>query len=117
MLQSNDCGCVIYECTVGDEGAITWTGSAFDCLGANNEITLFVKDQKTSTCNDGAIKAQRNNNYTSQLIITNSSLSGSNIKCIHNDGTNLSILGNLSIPNIAASSGRSCCYSDVHNIG
>ena len=83
ILQSNDCGCVIYECTISGEGTITWRGSAFDCPSAENDIVLLGVDQgSTTSCNDGAIKAKRSD-HTSQLIITNSSLSGSSIECAH----------------------------------
>ena len=116
VLQSNDCGCVIYECTVNSEGTFTWKGSAFDCPSTNNEIILFFVDRTSSTCNDGAIKAQRNN-YTSQLIITNSSLSGSSIECSHVFQNGMNLLTVTSIPNITTFSGRCnyfLCYIDTH---
>ena len=110
VLQSNNCGCVIYECTFNSEGTIVWKGSAFDCPSVDNVIILLVLDQlqgfKTQSCNDGAIKAKRNN-YTSQLIITDSSLSGSSIQYIHENGTlNPSVIGEISLPTINTSSGR-----------
>ncbi|MCG8620583.1 MAG: hypothetical protein MJE68_01110 [Proteobacteria bacterium] len=114
ILQSNDCGCVIYECTVSGNGAITWSGSAFECESSMNEIILLSADQNYSACNDGAIKARRIN-YTSQLIITNRSLSGSNINCIQDNGTNsIIVIGNLSLSNISESSGRCSCQGDRH---
>ena len=107
MLHSNDCGCLIYECTISGEGLIVWSGSAFDCIGTGNEITLFSRDQGITTeCNNGAIQARRNNNTNSQLIITDNSLSGSNIKCISDNGIDLTVIGNLSIPTIVASLGK-----------
>ena len=118
MLQSNDCGCLIYECTINGEGVIVWNGSAFDCIGTGNELTLFSGDQVE--CNNGAIQTQRNN-HTFQLIITDNSLSGSNIKCIYDNGINFTVIGNLSIPDLMTHSGR--CYNDsricrifIHNI-
>ena len=109
MLQSDDCGCLVYECIVNGEGAITWSGSAFECKASENQLILFVIDQGTSACNNGAVKAQRSNN-TSQLIITDSSLSGSNIKCTYNNGTNsVAVIGNLSVPTTMAYLGRCCC--------
>ena len=110
VLQSNNCGCVIYECTFNSEGTIVWKGSAFDCPSVDNVIILLVLDQlqgfKTQSCNDGAIKAKRNN-YTSQLIITDSSLSGSSIQYIHENGTlNPSVIGEISLPTINTSSGN-----------
>ena len=101
MLQSNDCGCVIYECTINGEGAIIWSGSAFECYStSSNEIILLSADLGFVACNDGAIKARRIN-YTSQLIVTDRSLSGSNIECIHDNGTNSIVIGNQSLPMIA----------------
>ena len=114
MLQSNDCGCVICECTVSGEGVIIWTGSAFDCpSGVYNEITLLVLDRGTVECNNGTVKARKNNNYTSQLIITDRSLNGSNIECVHENGTNSNVIGNLSIPIIKGHSGRYCTVTAV----
>ena len=106
VLQSNDCGCVIYQCTVSDEGGIIWRGAAFDCMGTNNELTLLGIDQCAAECNSGTVKAQRENNYTSQLIILNSSLSGSSIECIHYNGTNSNVIGTMSVPTITTLSGR-----------
>lgn len=102
MLQSNDCGCVIYECTVSGEGAIIWTGSAFDCISTGNEIALLSFDQQSVVCNNG-LKAQRNN-YTSLLMITDSSLSGKNTECIYYNETNPEVIGKSSIPTIMANS-------------
>ena len=70
----------------------------------NGEITLISAQQGAFKCNNGAAKAQRND-YTSQLIITDNSLSGSNIKCIHDNGTISKVIGNSSIPTIMAHSG------------
>ena len=69
---------MIYECTVSGEGVIVWSGSAFECIDSENEIILFSIDLGFVECNNGAVKAQRNN-YTSRLIITDRSLIGSNI--------------------------------------
>ncbi len=54
---------------------IAWSGSVFECRGTNNEIILFGADLGYFVCNKGAIKARRIN-CTSQLIITDRSLSG-----------------------------------------
>ena len=114
VLQSNDCGCVTYQCTVSGEGAIIWRGAAFDCMSRSNEVPLLGEDQHTVECNNGTVKAQRKNNYTSLLIILNSSLSGSSIECIHDDGTNSNVIGTMSVPTIDTSSGKlntdSCMY-------
>ncbi len=107
---------MIYECTISGEGLIAWNGSAFECRGTENEqlLSLLVTD-KSLECNDGTVKAQRKNN-TSKLIITNSSLSGSNIECIHENGTNSIVIGNVSLPPIiSTTSGKCCYYSDGHN--
>jgi hypothetical protein len=98
VLQSNDCGCVIYECTVSGEGAITWSGSAFECASSINEISLLGVDLGYTVCNNGAVKARRINYHISQLIISERSLSGSNIECIHENGTHSTIIGSLSVP-------------------
>ncbi len=98
MLQSDDCGCVIYECTISGEGLITWNGSAFECGGTENEQLLsLLGTDKSLECNDGAVKARRIN-YISQLIISERSLSGSNIECIHENGTHSTVVGSLSVP-------------------
>ena len=105
MLYSNDCGCLTYQCTVSDEGAIIWRGSSFECgQHTDNEISLLFLDRGTvAECNNGTIKAKRHN-YISQLVIIDSTtLSGSNIECIHDDITNLTVIGNLSIPAIIPS--------------
>ena len=91
---------MIYECTVSGEGVIVWSGSAFECIGSQNEIILLSVDVRLVECNNGAVKAQRNN-YTSHLIITDRSLIGSNIKCIYDNGMNSNVIGNLSIPTIS----------------
>ena len=104
VLQSNDCGCMIYECNINGEGAIVWSGSAFKCIDSMDELILFVADQGTAECNNGAVKARRNN-CTSQLIITDRSLSDSNIECIHFNGTN-NVIGNLSISTVGILSGK-----------
>ena len=65
-----------------------------------NMIVLFSLDLGFVECDNGAVKAQRNN-YTSHLIITDRSLIGSNIKCIYENGTNSNVIGNLSILTIA----------------
>ena len=48
VLRSNDCGCVIYQCTISGEGAFIWKGAAFDCMGASNELTLLGGDQRAA---------------------------------------------------------------------
>lgn len=108
VLRSNDCGCVIYQCTISGEGAIIWRGAAFDCMGTSNKLILLGDDQHTVECNNRTVKAQRKNNYTSLLIILNSSLSGSSIECIHDNGTNSNEIGTISdsVPNITTLSGR-----------
>ncbi len=91
---------MIYECTVSGEGAIIWSGSAFECTSTNNELVFFGADLGYSVCNNGAVKARRVN-YTSQLIITDRYLSGSKIQRIHDDGTNSMVIHNVSVPIIA----------------
>ena len=99
---------MIFECTISGEGAIIWRGSAFDCISISNELVLLLNGyHRAVECNNGAVEAQ-GNNYTSLLIITDSSLSGSNTECIHYNGTNSNVIGNLTIPTIVAatSSGK-----------
>ena len=68
-----------------------------------------------STCNDGAVKAKRSD-HTSQLIISDGTLSGSSIDCIHENGTNSSnVIDSISLPTIATSSGKlnSCIEDEI----
>ena len=53
ILYDNDCGCLIYECTVSGEGAIIWSGSTFECRSTAHEIILFGVDldQDVIECN------------------------------------------------------------------
>ena len=76
ILYNNDCGCLIYECTVSGEGTIIWSGSVFECRSTAHEIILFGvdQDQDVIECNNGAIKAHKTTYNTSQLIITDSSM-------------------------------------------
>jgi hypothetical protein len=92
---------VIYECTISGEEAIIWSGSAFECTATDKAIILFNDVQGTAECNDG-LKAKRNN-YTAQLFVANSSLSGSNVSCTVDKGTNSEVIDNLSIPNMTHS--------------
>ena len=63
----------IFECTVVGEGATIWKGTAFDCVGTDNEIVLLHASSSSSPlqCNDGAIQGRIvraiNNTYTHNL--------------------------------------------------
>ena len=96
----NDCICeghnVTYECTVSGNGATIWTGTAFDCASANNELIIFHNTNDTSEiskyCNKGAIigcaiKAE-NDSYTSQITIqVSDEFNGTTVVCAHDNGT------------------------------
>ena len=84
-------------------------------MDTNNELILLGDYQRAAECNSGTVKAQRENNYTSRLIILNSSLSGSSIECIHDNGTNPNVIGTMSVPTITTSSGKlnSCTKDDI----
>ena len=89
-------------------GLTIWNGSAFDCDSPNNEIILLhsrfnlTNDIAPLTCNNGAIVGQgvrvNSNNYTSQVNVTlRSELVGKDIKCSHESGSSVSLIGNTSI--------------------
>ena len=94
-----------FECQVTGLGSTVWTGTAFMCN--SNEITLlhnrFNKLTKVNgTCNNGSITAEsievNGNNFTSQLNVTfDSFLIGKTVVCVHDDGTNTSVVANYTI--------------------
>ena len=85
-----------------------WTGSAFNCLHRNNEITLLHNRFKSAygtnnSCNNGAIVGQslfvEGNNYTSQLNVTvTPEIAGKTVMCISDNGTTTMLLFSLVIP-------------------
>ena len=75
---------VNYTCTIVDTsgnpplGSSVWRGTAFNCPGSSNEISLrnslFITSGASGACNNGAITAESvgvvNNCYTSRLMVT-----------------------------------------------
>ena len=87
---------VNYTCTVVDTsgnppiGSSVWRGTAFDCSGSANVISLghsmFNTSGATGTCNNGAITAESvgvvDNCYTSRLMVTVSpALNDTTVEC------------------------------------
>ena len=102
----NGCICeghnVTYECTVSGNGATIWTGTAFDCASANNELIIFHSTNDTSEmstyCNNEAITVHairaENNSYTSQITIQISDeFNGTTVICAHDNGTDTVEIG------------------------
>ena len=96
----NDCTCeghnVTYECTVSDNGAMIWKGTAFDCSLTNNELAIFhtinFTSQRPLPCNNGAIVGRavkaENDSYKSQITIqVSDELNGTTVVCAHDNGT------------------------------
>lgn len=97
MTANINCACpgeeVIFTCTAVGGGITVWSGSAFDCSGDTNDISLshsrFMDLEGISkSCNSGAIVASSvgvtDNRYTSQLSIQVSrDLNGRTIQCAH----------------------------------
>ena len=97
-----------FECQVTGVGSTIWTGTAFMCTSVSrNEIILlhsrFNESTKVNgTCNNGSIAAEsievNGNNFTSQLNVTfDSFLIGKTVVCVHDDGTNTSVVANYTI--------------------
>ena len=88
---------VNYTCTIVDTsgnppiGSSLWRGTAFNCPGSSNAISLSHSLFNTSggasgTCNSGALTAENvgvvDNCYTSRLMVTVSSvLNGTTVEC------------------------------------
>ena len=87
---------VNYTCTVVDTsdnppiGFSVWRGTAFDCPGSSNRISLghsiFRTSGTSGSCNNGAITAESvgvvDNCYTSRLVVTvSSALNGTTVEC------------------------------------
>lgn len=95
-----------YECTVTGGHATVWTGSAFDCPSAGNDITLLHSHfMHKGSCNNGTIMARslsvKGNNYTSQFNVTVASdMAGKTIECLKSNGTHDILLLSFVIPTI-----------------
>ena len=87
-----------------------WTGTAFDCQSANNQIILFPNRFQNGSagvqekCNGGAIVAHQlrvdsnmnTTTYTSQLDVKlNSNIVGKNITCLFDEDTLSTIIGSI----------------------
>ena len=105
LTQLYDCVCpgegLLYECTVCGEGATVWTGSAFFCTAAGNEIILRHSEYENASisgeCNDGAVAArsievtdsQNGQCYSSQLDISlNAVKDNKTVECLYVAGIN-----------------------------
>ena len=117
----NDCTCqghnVTYECTVSGNGATIWTGTAFDCSSANNELIIFHSTNDTSEmseyCNNGAIIGRaigaKNDSYTSQITIqVSNEFNGTTVVCAHDNGTDTIEIGSAML-NITTGIGALQC--------
>ena len=106
FMAINNCICPgynsLYECTVTGGIATVWTGTAINCLLADNEIILSHNTNFTSlkaeTCNSRAITGRaikaENETYTSQLSVRVSpELDGSTIVCAHDTGADTTVIG------------------------
>ena len=80
-----------YTCITEGKNATVWSGSALNCPGSNNEITLphdrFLNEGAFGTCNDGSVVARSlsvdNNFYFSQLNVTvTPDTAGRRIECL-----------------------------------
>ena len=104
----------------------TWRGTAFNCPGHGNEITLphaqFKTGGTTVMCNNGMIIGHNlsraldfdgsNYKFTSQLFIhlpllndANNTLDDRTVECIRFNGTTGDVIGNLTIAYARVSNG------------
>ena len=101
---------VNYTCTIVDTsgnppiGSSVWRGTAFDCSGSANRISLahllFSTSGDSGTCTSGAITAESvgvvDNCYTSRLMVTASpALNGTTVECTL---SNVRVVGSNTIP-------------------
>ena len=106
-MELSNCTCPghvsTYECTTVGGTATVWQGSAFECPSSQDIIYLSHSlSNITRTCNYEAIKGQiirdKDDCHTSQLNVTVSSdMMGKSIKCIHDNGTAQTLIGNVSL--------------------
>ena len=95
------------ECTVeGQSGVTIWTGSAFNCTGNSNEITLGHSSNsfrlEAGSCNNRSIIGRGvevvDDHYTSQLNITFScAMIGKTVKCFYDNFNTTVTVGTLNI--------------------
>ena len=122
------------ECSVVGGISTTWRGTAFNCPGHSNEITLphaqFKTGGTTVTCNNGMIIGHNlsraldfdgsNYKFTSQLFIhlpllndANNTLDDRTVECIRFNGTTGDVIGNLTIAYARVSNGIHILCSDT----
>ena len=111
LITKEDCICpgdtIVYECSVIGQGSTVYQGHVFDNENSTNEIVLLHSRYNSCnvnvTSNSGVILAQsiriEDNIFISRLYITYShELSGRTVSCIYDNGTNVQVIGNLTIP-------------------
>ena len=95
-----------YECTTIGPGNTHWRGTAFNCPGKGNEISLlhsqFGAGGSSAECNNGNITGRslrvEGNCYTSQLFVVYSQdLLGQSVVCAHNNLVTEEVVGNATI--------------------
>ena len=91
-----------YQCTTFGIGNTLWKGSAFNCVGNGDEISLqhslFARPGGT-TAQCGNITARslnvEDNFYTSQIsAVFSPDLIGHSIECVYDNSQHLAIVGN-----------------------
>ena len=102
----------MFDCSIAGAGSTVWTGSAFDCTSSNNDITLLHSRFNESkylleapSCNGGDIWVQNisvnEHIYTSKISVNVSThLFETNIRCLYDDGLNVTIIKNFTIDGI-----------------
>lgn len=130
IITSGGCICrghsITFVCNATGGGSTVWQGSAFDCPSSSSEIFLLHSQYTSSNrpqglCNSGAIEAhaigidQRLGVFTSQLVISNLSLSlnGMTVECAHDSGVAVNIIGTSVI---AFTTGIGHCTHTMHAI-
>ena len=114
FIKINSCICppeivhnFTYECTTFGIGTTLWRGTAFNCAGQGNEITLrhslFAQERGTTDfCNSGNITGfslrAHNNFYTSRIIVLfSSNLIGRSVQCVYDSGSTEEVIGSSTI--------------------
>ena len=94
-----------FTCRVVGIGATIWKGTAFNCPGSGNEITLlhssYTSGAALGSCGDGVLRINgsgfqnvTNKQYFSQVHITaSSSVNGASVECAYSDTENISTVG------------------------
>ena len=110
-----------FLCNTIGPGFTVFQGSALDCEETNHAIVLFHNRfdgprGANGTCNDGDIMGHifrvKDSYYTSEINVTvSSSLIGKTIRCSHDNGTAVEVVGSYSF-----TSGKveACIYIHYH---